>query len=182
MPEAMSTALLDSVTEEEKLVAELELAGVRYLSRQTTYQAAGIRPPASLLADLIRQASARVRLAVIAVLLSHPEYAESVPAAVERLSPAEQLALKLFYTAACVVQGQFADRLQRFMADRWQKLPELFSAELGLPPEGTPDERLAALGHAHAHLTNTAVNWAGTYENVAERLLRRWELERVWSQ
>lgn len=182
MPEAVSTVLLESVTEEEKLVAELELVGVRYLSRQTTYQAPGIRPPATLLADLIRQPSARVRLAVIAVLLSHPEYAESVLAALGRLSPSEQLTLKLLYTATCLTQRQFADRLQRFMADRWQWLPDLLSAELGLPSEGTPHERLAALGHAHTRLTNTAVNWAGTYENVAQRLLRRWELERVWSQ
>ena len=116
----MSTTRLDSLTEEEKLVAELELVGVRYLSRQTLYQATGVRPPASLLADLIRQPSARVRLAVIAVLLSHPEYAESIPSALARLSPMEQLALKLFYTAACLTQRRYADRLQHFMADCWQ--------------------------------------------------------------
>lgn len=181
MRDATSTGHPDSVTEEEKLVAELELAGVRYLSRQTAYQATGIRSPTSLLADLVRQPSARVRLAAIAVLLSRPEYAESILAALARLSPSEQLALKLFYTAACLTQRQNADRLQRFMADRWQWLPDLFSAELGLPAAGTPGARLAALSRVHARLTNTAVNWAGTYDNVAQRLLRRWELERVWS-
>ena len=182
MHEAASTTLLDKVTEEEKLVAELELAGVRYLSRQTAYQATGIRPPASLMADLIRQPSARVRLAVIAVLLSHPEYAESIPAALMRLSSPEQMTLRLLYTAACLTQREYADRLRRFVADGGRWLPELFSGELGLPAEGTPRERLAILGEAHRRLTGTAVNWAGTYRNVAERLLRRWELERVWSQ
>jgi len=170
------------IAEEEKLVAALDLVGVRYLSRQTLYQATGVRPPASLLADLIRQPSARVRLAVIAVLLSHPEYAESIPAALMRLSPPEQLTLKLLYMAACLTQRENADRLRRFVADGWRWLPELFSAELGLPAEGTPHERLAILGEAHWRLTGTAVNWAGTYRNVAERLLRRWELEQVWSR
>ena len=170
------------IAEEEKLVAALDLVGVRYLSRQTLYQATGVRPPASLLADLIRQPSARVRLAVIAVLLAHPEYAESIPAALMRLSPPEQLTLRLLYMAACLTQRENADRLQRFVADGWRWLPELFSAELGLPAEGTPHERLAILGEAHWRLTGTAVNWAGTYRNVAERLLRRWELEQVWSR
>ena len=170
------------IAEEEKLVAELELMGVRYLSRQTVYQAIGIRPPASLLADLIRQPSARVRLAVIAALLSHPEYAESVPAALTQLSPSEQLTLKLLYTAACLTQREYADRLRHFMADRWHWLPELFSAEFSLPAEGTPRERLTSLGEAHRRLTGAAVNWAGSYANVVERLLRRWELERAWSR
>ncbi len=92
------------------------------------------------------------------------------------------MTLRLLYTAACLIQREYADRLRRFVADGWRWLPELFSAELGLSPEWIPRERLATLGEAHQRLTGTAVNWAGTYRNVAERLLRRWELERVWSQ
>lgn len=170
------------LTEEERLVAELELVGVRYLSRQTPYQANRVRSPARLLADLVQQSSARVRQAVIAVLLSHPEYAETVPTALAQLNPADQQTLKLLYTAACLAQREYADRLRHFVADSWRWLPELFSAELELPLEGTPRERLATLGETHRRLTGSAVNWAGTYTNVVERLLRRWEMERVWNR
>ena len=43
------------VNEEEKLVAELELLGIRYLSRQTLYHARSARPPENMLADLVQQ-------------------------------------------------------------------------------------------------------------------------------
>jgi len=178
----MSTLASEIMTEEEKLVAELELLGVRYLSRQTTYQAHARRDPATLLADLIRQPSARVRGAMIAVLLAHPVFAEVIPSALERLEVAEQLTLKLFYMAAVLIQQKHAERFRRFVASNWRWLPDLFSGELGLPFTGPPDDRLAALGHAHARLTNTVLNWRGTYESVAEHLLRRWELERRWSR
>ena len=46
--------------EEEQVVAELELLGIRYLSRQTAEAATQVRPPERLLADMVRQPSARV--------------------------------------------------------------------------------------------------------------------------
>ena len=169
-------------TEEEKLVAELDLLGIRYLSRQSPYQARRVRPPEALLADLIRQPSARVRSAVISVLLAHPEYVRAIPPALERLRPPEQLVLRLFYTAAVLLQQEYGDRLQPFVAARWQHLPDLFSAEFGLPSEGPPRQRLALLGLVHRHRTGATVNWTGTYDNTARHLIRRWELERQWSQ
>lgn len=173
---------LSIVTDEERLVAELELLGVRYLSRQTLYQTSAVRPPAELLAALVCQPSARVRASVIAVLLAHPEFSEAVPLALEQLRPFEQLKVKLFYTAAVFLQQTYADRLRPFLAERWLALADHFSGELGLLSGRTPREQLVELGRAHARLTNTAVNWTGTYANVAEKLLRRWEAERLWSQ
>ena len=175
---------VESVTldEEECLVAELECLGIRYLSRQTAFRAEKIRLPADLLADLIRQPSARVREAVIAVLLAYPEYAEAVPDALQRLSPVEQTTLRFFYTASVLLQQQFFDELQTFVSDRWQTLPDLFSDDLGLPTAGEPRERLAKLGQAHRHRANPAVNWTGTYENVARKLVRARELEQQWKQ
>ena len=49
------SVFLETVSEEEKLVAELELLGIGYLSRQTNYRADTIRPNEVLLADLMRQ-------------------------------------------------------------------------------------------------------------------------------
>jgi hypothetical protein len=166
--------------EEERIVAELGLLGIRYLSRRTSTRAKRVRPPDVLLADLVRQPSARVRAAVIAVLLARPEYAPAVPAALERLGPAERLTLQLFYTAAVLLQQEYAERLQRFVDGH--PLPDQFSAGLDLPKSAAPRERLVALGRQHRQQTQACVNWTGTYESVAQHLLRSWELEARWNQ
>jgi hypothetical protein len=167
-------ALSEIYEEEERLVAELELLGIRYLSRHTSDQAQSVRPPDVLLADLVRQPSARVRAAVIAVLLAHPEYADAVPAAMKRLRPAEQLTLRTFYTAALLLQQEYAERLRSFVGSR--PLPDRFAADLGLPDIASPRERLATLARRHRQETQADVNWIGTYESVVRRLLRSWEL------
>ena len=166
--------------EEERVVAELELLGIRYLSRHTSDRAESVRPPDVLLADLVRQPSARVRAAVIAVLLAHPDYADAVPAALQQLGPAERRTLRFFYTAAVLLQREYAGRLRAFVAGQW--LPDRFAVDLGLPDAALPRERLAALGRQHRQQTQAYINWVGTYENVARRLLRSWELEARWNQ
>jgi hypothetical protein len=167
---------------EEELVAELELLGVRYLSRQSSYRASGVRPPEALLADLVRQPSARVRAAVIAVLLAHPGYAAAMPEALEQLRPEERLTLQSFYAAAVLLQQEHADRLRAFQGARWRPLPDLREAapQINLPDNGTPSERLAWLGREHQRWSGMMVNWTGSYEQVARRLLRRWDMERQW--
>jgi hypothetical protein len=175
-----SSMLPGPAGEEERLVAELGLLGIRYLSRHTSTQAERLRPPDALLADLVCQPSARVRSAVIAVLLAHPEYAAAMPAALERLDPAEKLTLRLFYTAAVLLQQEHAERLQRFVDGH--RLPDWFSAELEVPEAASPRERLEALGRQHRQRTQTRVNWTGTYESVARHLLRSWELEARWNR
>lgn len=168
-------------TQEEQLVAEIEKLGIRYLSRQTSYEAKQVRPPQRLLADLLRQPSSRVRTAVIAVLLAHPEYAQVVPQTLKHLPLSDQTTFKLFYTAAVALQRQHAERLKAFLAQQWQWLPDLFSAELGLIPDVSPKDLLSELGSIHQRRTGVMVNWTGTYQNVAHHLLRRWELERQWN-
>ncbi len=180
MTRPRTTPAQQSIDQEERIVAELELLGIRYLSRRTARRARRVRPPAVLLADLVRQPSARVRAAVIAVLLAHPEYADAVPAALRRLQPAEQWTLRLFYTAAVLLQQEYADRLRRFVSG--QPLPDRFAVELALPTSASLRERLAALGQRHRQYTQATVNWAGTYEDVVCRLLRSWELEAQWNR
>lgn len=174
---------MPNLTEEEALVAELELLGIRYLSRQTTYRTTQIRPAAELLADVMRQPSARVRESVIAVLLAHPRYVDAIPEALCRLGESESLTLRLFYTAAVLLQTEFAAQLKTAMDEEWQSLPDLFSPEFGIPPDGTPyANRLAVLAQAHGRLTGITANWAGTYENVVRKLIRRCDMERQWGQ
>lgn len=176
------TGLSKAITEEEELVAELDLLGIRYLSRQSSYQANQVRPPEILLADLVRQPHARVRAAVIAVLLSRPEYAEAVPAALKRLSSQDHLILQSFYIAAVLLQREHADRLRPLAGERWRWLPDLLSKELGLPVEGTPRERLRLLDRELRHRTQAAVNWMGTYEQVVQKLIRDWERRSRWNR
>ena len=176
------SVFLETVSEEEKLVAELELLGIGYLSRQTNYRADTIRPNEVLLADLMRQPSARVRAAVIAVLLSRSEYADNVPAALQRLQPFEELTLRFLYTAAMLLQRDYSSRLRAFTPSRRQWLPDFFSTQLGLSTDGTPRDRLIALGNEHRRQTGVVANWVGTYENVVQRLLRHWELASQWNQ
>ncbi len=169
-----------SYGEEERLVAELELLGIRYLSRHTSDRAERVRPPDILLADLVRQPSARVRATVIAVLLAHPEYAEAMSAALKRLRPAERRTLRLFYTAAVLLQQEYAGRLRPFVAGQW--LPDRSTVDLGLPDTTSPHERLVALGRQHRQQTQAHINWIGTYESVVRCLLRSWEVEAQWNR
>lgn len=170
------------MTAEDQIVVELERLNIRYLSRRGGDPGSQMRPPAELLADLMRQPSARVREAVIAVLLAHPAFAQAIPAALAQLSSSEQSALRFFYSAAVLLQQQYADALLPHVAGRWQWLPDLFSQELGLGTQGTPQERLRRLGAVHRIQSRATVNWTGTYDNVARKLVRRWNLEHRWNR
>jgi len=165
---------------EERLVAELETIGVRYLSRQSTTQVKRVGSPARFLAELIQQPSSRVRTALIAALLAQPDLSRSIPAALKRLDPDDQLTLKLLYTASVALQKKHADHLRLFLADHWQWLPDLYSAELGLAVNQSPDNFLHDLGATHREQTGVVLNWTGTYESVVHHLLHRWELEKQW--
>jgi predicted transcriptional regulator of viral defense system len=171
-----------AVAEEEELVAELELLGIRYLSRQSSYQASQVRSPERLLADLVRQPHARVRTAVIALLLSHPEYAEAVPAALRQLTSRDRLTLQSLYTAAVLLQREYVDRLRLVVGERWRWLPDLLSEELGLPAVGPPHERLRLLDLEMRYRTGAMVNWTGTYEAVVETLIRNLERQAAWNR
>lgn len=175
---AASTARVPS---EDLLVAELARLGVRYLSRGQGSAEAPPRPAPELLADLARQPSSRVRLALIALLVSRPDYASASHAALRALSPPEARLFKLLYTAAVFLQREYAAALQQHLAEAWRWLPDLFSAELGVP-QVLPGEALRALARIHAQTTGSNLNWYGTYHHTLQQLLHRWELESRWSR
>jgi hypothetical protein len=56
----------------------------------------------------------------------------------------------------------------------------LFSQEMGLTLLD-PKEGLKKLAQTQAELTKTKLNWAGTYNNAARHLLRRWHMEQKWN-
>jgi hypothetical protein len=175
------TAVISNLQTEEQIVAELERLGVRYLSRQMKIEGTYMRAPDSLLAELITQPSSRVRLALIALLLARPDYAAYAASALRKLGSHEAQTFKFFYTAAAILQRQYAKGLRDFLGVQWLELPDLFSDEIGVT--GTsPAERLRSLAQRHAQWSGVQLNWAGTYESAARHLLRRWEVEKQWAR
>ena len=169
------------IQNEERVVAELARLGVCYLSRQSADPAGRQRAPKELLAELVCQPSSRVRTAVIALLLAHPGYSRHISSAIRMSSPERARILKIFYTAAMLLQALKATELSAFLGSRWKRLPDLFSVELDLGGY-SPEERLDELAQHHAKLTGEYLNWRGTYEHAVRNLLRQWELEQQWNQ
>jgi hypothetical protein len=164
---------------EEQLVAELARLGVRYLSRQSAEAAESVYAPNELLGRLVCQPSSRVRLALIALLLARPEYARHVHLALKRLNQSDAQRLRFFYSAAVILQQQYAEILRAALGASFSQLPDLFADELGVTGD-SPAARLRELGRLQAQWSGENLNWTGTYENAARLLLRRWESEQKW--
>ena len=164
-----------------RLVTELNRLGVHFVTGGEPEQVVPSLPSAKLLAGLTTQSEARLRLALIPLLLVHPELTTAVPEALARLSEREQLTLKLFYTAAVILQQCHAEQL-RVLLGQYTSLPDRFAAELGIPTVGDCLDRLKQLGEQHQALSGLAINWVGTYRHAADRLLRHLALEGQWSR
>lgn len=133
--------------------------------------------PTVLLASLAEQDEARLRLGIIPLLLRHPDLATVVPDAVKRLSPRRRDVLKLYYTAALLLQQKYAARLEQFLGLS-STLIDLYSGELGIPQRGDPDARLRILARKQRERSGLALNWLGTYEHAAERFVRHLDVSR----
>jgi hypothetical protein len=165
---------------EEQIVAELETAGVCYLSRHTDQKIRSKRPPYRLLADLVCQPSSRVRLATIALLLAQPSYAQSISEALEILPSERQFLLMVLYSAAVFLQQVYRKPIEKYQGRRWHPLPDIFSTELNIPLDLPPQQRLAALGRLYRSHSGVDLNWSGTFDNAARHWLRQVELEERW--
>jgi hypothetical protein len=129
---------------------------------------------------MVRQPNARLRVAVIAVLLARPDYAAGAQAAVSSLPPDAAVTLMLFYTAAVRLQRELGAQLRPRLGAAWQELPDIFAVGLGLGAQSSPGTSLTELATRHAELTGQHLNWEGTYRDTAGRLLRQWTLEALW--
>lgn len=165
----------------DRLVAELNRLGVHFVTGGEAERSAPSLSPVELLASLAAQSEARLRLALIPLLLVHPELATAVPEALARLAEREQLTLKLFYTATVILQQCHAEQLRPLLG-QYDPLPDHFGKELGIPTAGDCLDRLKHLGERHRALSGLAINWVGTYHHAADRLLRQLSLEVQWSR
>jgi hypothetical protein len=118
-------------------------------------------------------------MALIALFLYQPAFAKAVAEALEQLDETDQTKLKLFYTAAMLLQQIHAERLRLLCPQ--ETLPDLFSFELDIPLTGSPKVRLRQLAARHRVLSGWSFNWLGTYQYAAKRLITRLEKEAVWA-
>jgi hypothetical protein len=172
------TAARDDAKMTARLLAELDALGIRYLvSGSAPTGQAEPRPlhPASLLSEVARAREPRLRDAVVALLLLHPELADSVERAraASDADTSEQLATLAL--AALYAQQKWYPLLtlafghppclsaQRF-ASYW--------AERGLPPPACEYGELGMRGLAayERERTGSIANFEGDWENQVKHL------------
>lgn len=168
--------------QEEALVVELAQNGVRYLACGSSDRPISTHDTKELLVCLVRQSNSRVRNAIIALLLIHPEYSRQIPVVLELLQEEDRSILQILYTAACFLQQKYRSRLKAICERNWQELPDLYSTEFIQTWKSSPDDNLKLLGSEHQRLSGKIVNWAGTYDHVAQQLIHQLELEARWNQ
>ncbi len=165
---------IDEMDREEILVTQLHHLGVRHLARlKIVVPLPAPMPPAELIAGLATSDDARLQAALILLFLRQPAYSQNLPEALARLSSTPAAEVKLYYQAAAYLQNELEPSLRRQLAD-WQPLPDLFSAELGLPAPGAvdTDAALRALGECHRQLSGWNCNWSGSYRQNISRFLK----------
>ncbi len=161
------------IPERDSLVAALEEYGIRFLMGGDGIPSALARiSPDELIAKLAAHQDPRLRMALTALFLLHPEWASYVPEIAERLNGAALIELKARYMAAVYLQRMWRTRLRYYLGD-YILLPDLFSAELGLP---LPDERygktgLYALADWHQRHSRYPFNRLGSYNKALELLI-----------
>jgi hypothetical protein len=126
----------------ETLVAQLGQQGVTYLAPSDAVAREAIPSEDALLVALLEQHDSRLRLALIHLLIRHPDLAGRVSHLVDQLDPTLAVELKTLYMAAVYLQRLWKTRLG-FYLDTTTLLPDLFSQQLALPPA---DERFGKTG------------------------------------
>ena len=124
-----------------------------------------------LLAALAASSEARLRLAIIPLMLARPDFSEHVVAALQRLSPESAVTLQCYSTAAYWLQRKYWTRLTALL-NQMSPLPDHFGVMLGVAPDGDPDVALRALAFRQQKLSGRALNWSGTYEHAVQSMVQ----------
>lgn len=174
--------VLDGVYWNDRLALELHRRGIRHLSTgalEPDAHGPSIRTTA-LLQGLAGSNEARLRSALIPLLLRWPELAKDTRLADPHLFGTAQITLRSFYTAAAIVQRQHATRLRQLFGAQ-AELPDLFSTTLSLPSTVPLIDLMPSLAARSAERGEPSVDWRGTYEHAAESYLKMAEAEAAWS-
>jgi hypothetical protein len=171
----MATKTLDLTPDE--LVGVLDALDVPFLAGGVPSATVS---PAELLKGLANAPEARLRAAIIPLLLRHPEFATGASVAASALTGTARWTLELFYTAAALLQRKYAARLYAQFGAQ-PALPDLFRAELRLGPSADVESALRRLGERHTALVGLTANWVGTYEHTAECFIEYVERRARWT-
>ena len=117
--------------EYEPLVAALRTRGIRFLAPSDAQPGPHPINDRDLVACLASHDHPRLRLALVALFLLHPELASQLTGL--ELPPQAQGELRTQYTAAACLQRMWSIRLSFYLGE-FQLLPDLYSTSLGLPP------------------------------------------------
>ena len=169
---------------QSQLVDALDAFGVRFLRGGSGV--GGLIEPDKLLAALAGSPEARLRLALIPLLLARPKFSLAVLTALPHTPPDAAITLRCYYTAAYWLQQKYQARLTAALGIT-PPLPDLFLAELGLSTYTDPDTALHALAARQQILSGRVLNWFGTYEHAVQSWLRQveqrpLEQQRSWNQ
>jgi hypothetical protein len=163
---------LELERDRETLVAALRERGVDYLAPGDA-QGEPVSDEA-LIAALAEHDDPRLRQALIALFMLHPQLAPLVPPLRVRLGAPAAVELLAHYMAAVYLQSMWRIRLDHYLPPT-PDLPDYFSQSLGLP--GPDDEYgkagLYALAAWHSAHAPGRANHLSEYEGVAELLLDR---------
>jgi len=156
----------------EQLVSALADEGIRFLAGGDDNNRGARLAAKDLIRALAADPDPRLRLALTALFLSHPEYHVFVPGLASQLDGSAKIELQARYQAAVYLQRIWKTRLGYYLGD-YQMLPDYFSRELGLPP---PEERfgktgLIALAEWHRDRSEFPFNRLASYQKSLELLI-----------
>jgi len=144
-----SLAMCADAQEIETIVAALRDRGVRHLSPSEA-RSGIVLGEDELVRSLVTSGEARLRQALIVLLLQQPRLAERIPPVCEELDREAATELKVLYTAAACLQRMWSIRLQREIP-AFSMLPDLFGPELGVPSLDEIHGKLALYALADRH-------------------------------
>ena len=163
-----------SLARDEQLVAQLHGLGVEHLVRLQSDLPCAPLSPVHLITALAAHPQARFRSSLILLFLRRPSFSQFISEILTRLDLSAAENLRLYYQAAVYLRAELETDLRQY-SDDLSALPELFSAELGLPAPGSvpAHDALVALGDLHRRLSGRAYNWAGSYRQHIPLFLRQ---------
>ena len=163
------------------LVDRLAAHGITYLMGGSSWEGQESRhagpedvPLAALILDLARAAEPRLRHALIALLLRHPEHssvAEATARELQRDDPARQ-SLLLSILVAAALQAEWSFTFDLYLPHRTRIMADHLARELGLPAPAA-DYGRPCLAAAAALLREEApfpFNYEADWEDSARRL------------
>jgi hypothetical protein len=151
----------------DRLANALHFLGINFIATDRVIPETIHKHPAQLIKALAQSKEARLRLSIIPLFLDHPEFASYLPKITRSLDPSELLILECYYTAALFFQKKFSS-----VVEIKQNLRDLFSDDLGLEQYSDLDVSLKTLAARHQVLSQSSVNWLGTYQHAAQIWLR----------